>query len=74
MPVTSFPHEPLSLRSEDRPELGPEQLLERLEAAEQRVASLQAELNDARMAQALLQRYADDFRRTTPSRAIVFSR
>src|SRR5215210_3270705 len=61
--MTTFPSEPLSLLPEDRPACDPEQLLERLAAAEQRVSALQAELDDARMNQALLQRYADDFRR-----------
>jgi diguanylate cyclase (GGDEF)-like protein len=59
--VSFTPHEPLSLKPDDRAE---RDLVERLAAAERRCASLEAELAAARMAQELLQRYADDFRRT----------
>jgi hypothetical protein len=62
--VTSFPPEAWILLSEDQAELDLEQLLERLSAAEQRCALLLAELEQARMAQDQLQRYADDLRRT----------
>jgi diguanylate cyclase (GGDEF)-like protein len=59
----------VSFSTDDPDSLPPDEriqreLAERLAAAERRCSALEAELAEARMAQELLQRYADDFRRT----------